>query len=128
MYHELTLTSKEYMQKCVTSVDAEWLAELGPMFFSVKQRVDQGLAASKPRAPALGCCTKRDRPQERKEEAPAAVPVVQLASEQCSVSAREKAEAPEGACRQRHLMLHVPKPGWRCRYAVALPGPSISYM
>mmetsp|Transcript_52781 Transcript_52781/g.140508 ORF Transcript_52781/g.140508 Transcript_52781/m.140508 type:complete len:401 (-) Transcript_52781:274-1476(-) len=36
VYHELVMTSKEYMQ-CVTSVDPEWLAELGPMFFSVKQ-------------------------------------------------------------------------------------------
>lgn len=36
-YHELVFTSKEYMQ-CVTAVDPEWLAELGPMFFSVKAR------------------------------------------------------------------------------------------
>lgn len=36
VYHELVMTSKEYMQ-CVTSVDPHWLAELGPMFFSVKQ-------------------------------------------------------------------------------------------
>jgi len=37
VYHELVYTSKEYMQ-CVTAVDPEWLAELGPMFFSVKVR------------------------------------------------------------------------------------------
>jgi len=36
VYHELILTSKEYMQ-CVTAVDAHWLAELGPMFFSIKE-------------------------------------------------------------------------------------------
>lgn len=30
------MTSKEYMQ-CVTAVDGNWLAELGPMFFSVKE-------------------------------------------------------------------------------------------
>ncbi|XP_010791968.1 pre-mRNA-splicing factor ATP-dependent RNA helicase PRP16 [Notothenia coriiceps] len=36
IYHELVMTTKEYMQ-CVTSVDGEWLAELGPMFYSVKQ-------------------------------------------------------------------------------------------
>ena len=36
VYHELVMTSKEYMQ-CVTAVDPEWLAELGPMFFSIKQ-------------------------------------------------------------------------------------------
>ena len=34
-YHELVYTSKEYMQ-CVTAVDPTWLAELGPIFFSVK--------------------------------------------------------------------------------------------
>jgi Oligonucleotide/oligosaccharide-binding (OB)-fold len=37
-YHELVFTSKEYMQ-CVTAVDPEWLAELGPMFFSIKVRL-----------------------------------------------------------------------------------------
>ncbi|MCO5579412.1 hypothetical protein L7F22_033267 [Adiantum nelumboides] len=35
VYHELVLTTKEYMQ-CVTAVEPHWLAELGPMFFSVK--------------------------------------------------------------------------------------------
>lgn len=37
VYHELVLTSKEYMQ-CVTSVDPYWLAELGPAFFSVREQ------------------------------------------------------------------------------------------
>lgn len=36
VYHELLMTAKEYMQ-CVTTVDGHWLAELGPMFFSVKE-------------------------------------------------------------------------------------------
>ena len=36
VYHELVMTTKEYM-RCVTAVDGSWLAELGPMFFSVKQ-------------------------------------------------------------------------------------------
>ncbi|KAL1223267.1 Pre-mRNA-splicing factor ATP-dependent RNA helicase DEAH7 [Cardamine amara subsp. amara] len=35
VYHELILTTKEHMQ-CATSVEPHWLAELGPMFFSVK--------------------------------------------------------------------------------------------
>ncbi|XP_064611896.1 LOW QUALITY PROTEIN: pre-mRNA-splicing factor ATP-dependent RNA helicase PRP16-like [Liolophura sinensis] len=35
VYHELIMTSKEYMQ-CVTAVDGQWLAELGPMFYSIK--------------------------------------------------------------------------------------------
>lgn len=37
VYHELVMTSKEYMQ-CVTSVDPHWLAELGPMFYSIKEK------------------------------------------------------------------------------------------
>jgi len=37
VYHELVMTSKEYMQ-CVTSVDPYWLAELGPMFYSIKEQ------------------------------------------------------------------------------------------
>ena len=36
IYHELLLTSKEYMQ-CVTSVDGNWLAELGGVFYTVKE-------------------------------------------------------------------------------------------
>jgi pre-mRNA-splicing factor ATP-dependent RNA helicase DHX38/PRP16 len=36
VYHELVLTAKEYMQ-CVTAVDPQWLAKLGPMLFSVKE-------------------------------------------------------------------------------------------
>ncbi|CAL8086623.1 unnamed protein product [Calicophoron daubneyi] len=35
IYHELIMTTKEYMQ-CVTSVDGNWLAKVGPMFYSVK--------------------------------------------------------------------------------------------
>ncbi|KAJ3080007.1 DEAH-box RNA helicase prp16 [Quaeritorhiza haematococci] len=37
VYHELVMTSKEYMQ-CVTAVDAVWLAEMGPMFFTIKEQ------------------------------------------------------------------------------------------
>jgi hypothetical protein len=43
-YHEMIMTSKEYMS-CVTSVDAEWLAELGPAFFSIRSRPADRLAA-----------------------------------------------------------------------------------
>lgn len=35
-YHELVLTTKEYM-RTVTAVEAKWLAEQGPMFFSIKE-------------------------------------------------------------------------------------------
>ncbi|BGP14697.1 hypothetical protein JCM10213v2_002647 [Rhodosporidiobolus nylandii] len=37
VYHELVLTSKEYMS-IVTSVDAYWLAELGSKFYSVREQ------------------------------------------------------------------------------------------
>ena len=42
VYHELIMTSKEYMN-CVTAVDAEWLAAAAPMFYSL--RVTQFTAA-----------------------------------------------------------------------------------
>lgn len=35
VYHEVVITTKEYMRN-VTAVDAEWLSELGPMFFYLK--------------------------------------------------------------------------------------------
>jgi pre-mRNA-splicing factor ATP-dependent RNA helicase DHX38/PRP16 len=41
-YHELISTSKEYMS-CVTAVDGLWLAEAGPMFFSVKESFEATL-------------------------------------------------------------------------------------
>ncbi len=37
IYHELILTSKEYMST-VTAVDPHWLAELGGVFYSVKEK------------------------------------------------------------------------------------------
>lgn len=41
-YHELISTTKEYMS-CVTAVDGEWLAEAGPMFFSIKESFETTL-------------------------------------------------------------------------------------
>ncbi|GMS91156.1 hypothetical protein PENTCL1PPCAC_13331, partial [Pristionchus entomophagus] len=43
VYHELIMTAKEYMQ-CVTAVDAVWLAEQGPMFYSVKEARGSAIA------------------------------------------------------------------------------------
>eukprot|EP01033_Poteriospumella_lacustris_P007302 gene7302-5254_t len=45
-YHELILTTKEYMS-CVTAVDGQWLAELGPMFFTVKESYQSILEGKK---------------------------------------------------------------------------------
>jgi pre-mRNA-splicing factor ATP-dependent RNA helicase DHX38/PRP16 len=46
VYHELILTRKEYM-KTVTAVTAEWLAELGPAFFSIRTPQTGGLMIRK---------------------------------------------------------------------------------
>ena len=43
---ELIFTTNKYIQ-CVTAVDAQWLAELGPMFFSVKESVEARIAKKK---------------------------------------------------------------------------------
>ncbi len=43
VYHELIYTHKEYMQ-CTTAVEGEWLAELGSMFFSVKESYKSRIA------------------------------------------------------------------------------------
>ena len=45
VYHELIMTTREYMH-CVTAVDPQWLAELGPMFFSIKDRDPQSIPQS----------------------------------------------------------------------------------
>ncbi|XP_018563364.1 pre-mRNA-splicing factor ATP-dependent RNA helicase PRP16 [Anoplophora glabripennis] len=52
VYHELVMTAREYMQ-CVTSVDGHWLAELGPMFFSLKETGKSGRAKKKQAAEHL---------------------------------------------------------------------------
>lgn len=47
------MTTKEYMQQ-VTAVEAEWLAELGPMFFSVKESVETRVKKRKERSEEKG--------------------------------------------------------------------------
>ncbi|CDZ97652.1 pre-mrna splicing factor [Phaffia rhodozyma] len=46
VYHELVMTSKQYMM-CVTSVDPYWLAELGSVFFSVREKNFDGRERSR---------------------------------------------------------------------------------
>jgi len=72
VYHELVMTAKEYMQS-VTAVDGYWLAELGPMFYSVKVK---GSGTSETRKEALNQLntmeaemkTAVDRMKEMEEE------------------------------------------------------------
>lgn len=55
---------QEYMQ-CVTAVDGEWLAELGPMFYSIKH-------AGKSRQVRTSCWG--NHPVAPKESQPAPIP------------------------------------------------------
>merc|ERR1719414_1510578 len=64
VYHELVMTGKEYMQ-CVTSVDGYWLAELGPMFYSVKET---GKSRSDGRKVALEHLKTMEREMKEAEE------------------------------------------------------------
>ncbi|PHJ23184.1 helicase associated domain [Cystoisospora suis] len=41
VYHEVILTTKEYMRN-VTAVEARWLAELGPMYFTIRRMGESG--------------------------------------------------------------------------------------
>lgn len=76
VYHELVMTSREYMQ-CVTTVDGRWLAELGPMFFSEKlagracqqrheQHVQQRAAMEQQMAEAQQVLDERRRQREER--------------------------------------------------------------
>jgi pre-mRNA-splicing factor ATP-dependent RNA helicase DHX38/PRP16 len=80
VYHELISTSKEYMS-CVTAVDGVWLAELGPMFFSVKESFATRLA-------------KKGLEQERERKMKAEMA---LAQAQMDKRVEEKEEAERGS-------------------------------
>ncbi|XP_039137619.1 pre-mRNA-splicing factor ATP-dependent RNA helicase DEAH7-like isoform X1 [Dioscorea cayenensis subsp. rotundata] len=67
VYHELILTTKEYMQ-CVTAVEPQWLAELGPMFFSVKES-DTSLLDHKKKQKEEKTAMEEEMEQLRKEKA-----------------------------------------------------------
>eukprot|EP00898_Chlorokybus_atmophyticus_P007122 jgi/Chlat1/7410/Chrsp6S07430 len=68
VYHELVMTAKEYMQ-CVTAVEPQWLAEMGPMFFSIKEshssRIEQ---RKKQREEAAAMETEMEKITKQKEE------------------------------------------------------------
>ncbi|KAJ4785883.1 hypothetical protein LUZ62_037129 [Rhynchospora pubera] len=69
VYHELILTTKEYMQ-CVTAVEPQWLAELGPMFFSVKDS-DTSLIEHRKRQKEEKTAMEEEMEVLRKEQAEA---------------------------------------------------------
>lgn len=67
VYHELILTTKEYMQ-CATAVEPQWLAELGPMFFSVKES-DTSMLEHKKRQKEEKTAMEEEMENLRKEQA-----------------------------------------------------------
>ncbi|XP_050235507.1 pre-mRNA-splicing factor ATP-dependent RNA helicase DEAH7 isoform X2 [Mercurialis annua] len=69
VYHELILTTKEYMQ-CATAVEPQWLAELGPMFFSVKDS-DTSLLEHKKKQKEEKTAMEEEMENLRKEQADA---------------------------------------------------------
>lgn len=71
VYHELLLTTKEYMQ-CVTAVEPHWLAELGPMFFSVKES-DTSLLEHKKKQKEEKTAMEQEMENLRKEQAEAEI-------------------------------------------------------
>mmetsp|Transcript_9074 Transcript_9074/g.22463 ORF Transcript_9074/g.22463 Transcript_9074/m.22463 type:complete len:405 (-) Transcript_9074:247-1461(-) len=85
VYHELVMTSKEYMQ-CVTAVEPEWLAELGPMFFSVKDAHSSRLdARKKEREHKVSMAAEYKVAEAKKADALAA-----LAAKEEAIRARER--------------------------------------
>ena len=67
--HEMISTSKEYMS-CVTAVEGEWLAELGPMFFSIKESFESTLKKRQKQQLEAAAMEKQmaDKLQYKKEE------------------------------------------------------------
>ncbi|CDJ43898.1 ATP-dependent RNA helicase, putative [Eimeria tenella] len=67
VYHQLLLTTKEYM-RTVTAVDAHWLAELGPMFYTLRKNL-------RPRCSKLqrrkSGSSKQQQQQQQQQQKPA---------------------------------------------------------
>jgi pre-mRNA-splicing factor ATP-dependent RNA helicase DHX38/PRP16 len=70
VYHELVMTSKEYMQ-CVTAVDPEWLADYGSIFFTIKE-TDESKLRSVNREKAEAAAMEAEMNVFRKQKAEAA--------------------------------------------------------
>lgn len=86
VYHELILTSKEYMST-VTAVDPHWLAELGGVFYSVKEK---GYSARERRT------TENEINKKMEIEAKMAEDKAQQEEDLANARAREEAMASRG--------------------------------
>ena len=67
VYHELVMTSKEYMQ-CVTAVEPQWLADAGPMFFSIKESHSSALVGKARRREEKEKMEREMKEEERRRE------------------------------------------------------------
>lgn len=94
VYHELTLTSKEYMST-VTAVDPHWLADLGGVFYSVKQK---GWSAKDKRVTEVEFSRKMELEEQMAKDRDAEK--ARLAKEE-EVAARRKANPAEGAAKKK---------------------------
>ncbi len=109
-YHELISTTKEYMS-CVTAVEGEWLAELGPMFFSVKESYESAL---KRRQREREDKAKMDSEMQKKQEEEKRRELEKEASEKRSSSAsssRRSAVATPGRAASRSTPKFMRKKG-----------------
>ncbi|TFK99651.1 P-loop containing nucleoside triphosphate hydrolase protein [Pterulicium gracile] len=87
VYHELILTSKEYMTQ-VTAIDPYWLAELGSVFYSVKEKNfdDRGMRRQADREFSKRAELETEMARQREESARKEKEQVQAASATQSVS------------------------------------------
>ncbi|RYG63895.1 hypothetical protein EON64_15065 [archaeon] len=81
VYHELIYTTKEYMS-CVSAVEGGWLAEMGKMFFTVKENLKTRLLVS-----------EREREEKRRREEASA-----------GVETREREKRMTQICQERSLV------------------------
>ena len=102
VYHELILTSKEYLST-VTSVDPKWLAELGGVFYSVKEK---GMSAKDKRVTEteinkkLEIETKMAEDKEREEQRLAKIAEVEKTIAKKPLNGFEKKIVTQGAVRR----------------------------
>ena len=104
VYHELILTSKEYMTQ-VTAVDAYWLAELGSVFYSVREKNFDPSNATSAAASTPGARKRADKEFSRRAELE-----MEMAKEREERDRREKEEK------------EAKKTGARRAGAIAVPG------
>jgi pre-mRNA-splicing factor ATP-dependent RNA helicase DHX38/PRP16 len=94
-YHELISTTKEYMS-CVTAVEGEWLAELGPMFFSIKESYESALKRRQRERSDAAAMEKEMKKKELEEEKEREEKQRASESRSVSSSARRSAVATPG--------------------------------